>query len=143
MDAATAGAMVMVSISSGGEDSGAQLPVATVGDALRITNTAATEVDEGLFGSQGGRMGTFQEGELVGDLDKAAFALQQGERKLPEQTELRPLSFERAWGPFERRFALPPGCYPDRVNAKYADGVLEVRVAMEPSSPPVETKIEA
>ena len=41
-------------------------------------SAVATEVDEGLFGSQGGKMGTFQEGELVGDLDKAAFALQQG-----------------------------------------------------------------
>jgi HSP20 family protein len=66
-----------------------------------------------------------------------------GERKLPETTpEMRPLSLERPWGPFERRFALPPGSYPDRVTARYADGEIEVRVAVEGIAAPKEMNVE-
>lgn len=66
-----------------------------------------------------------------------------GERKLPELTpDVRPLSFERLWGTFERRFTLPAGSHPDKVAARYADGVLEVKVAIEGIEKPKEMNVE-
>jgi HSP20 family protein len=66
-----------------------------------------------------------------------------GQRKPPAPTaEIRAVSLERPWGPFERRFTLPPGCYPDRVTARYVQGVVEVRIANEGGSKPQETKVE-
>jgi len=65
-----------------------------------------------------------------------------GERKLPETTpDVRPLNLERSWGLFERRFTLPRGAYPDKVAARYSDGVLEVKVAIEGIEKPKEMKI--
>jgi HSP20 family protein len=63
-------------------------------------------------------------------------------RQTPSSTELHPLQLERVWGSFERRFTLPAGSYPDRVTARYTDGVLELRVAAECSVPPKERKVE-
>lgn len=66
-----------------------------------------------------------------------------GQRKPPESAaNIRPLSIERPWGPFERRFTLPAGSYPDRITARYADGVLEVRVATEGGTKAKEMKVE-
>jgi HSP20 family protein len=66
-----------------------------------------------------------------------------GQRKPPATaTEIGPVAFERPWGPFERRFPLPAGCYPDRVTARYAQGVVEIRVAHEGTAKPQETKVE-
>jgi HSP20 family protein len=53
-----------------------------------------------------------------------------GERKLPAAArEARPLGVERPWGFFERRFPLPAGSHPDQVSARYAEGVLELKIA--------------
>lgn len=66
-----------------------------------------------------------------------------GERKLPDLTDdVRPLSFERMWGAFERRFNLPAGSHPDKVAARYADGVLEVKVGIEGIEKPKEMNVE-
>lgn len=46
----------------------------------------AAEVDEGPYGAQGGHMGTYKEGELVGALDRAAFALESGQTSDPVET---------------------------------------------------------
>lgn len=43
----------------------------------------AAEVDTGLYGSSGGRMGTYRKGELVDTLDTAAFALEVGQLSDP------------------------------------------------------------
>ena len=43
----------------------------------------AALADEGPYGAQGGRMGTYREGELVATLDEPAFALQVGELSAP------------------------------------------------------------
>lgn len=52
-----------------------------------------------------------------------------GDRRPENNTaDLRPLAIERAWGPFERRFALPPGTPVDHVHARYLHGVLEIKV---------------
>lgn len=58
--------------------------------------------------------------------------LVKGRRFLPEkETELRPISIERPWGPFERRFLLPEGTRPDKVTARYAEGVLELKFGVD------------
>lgn len=43
----------------------------------------AAQVDEGLYGAQGGVMGTFKAGELVGPLDEAATTLDEGAVSAP------------------------------------------------------------
>jgi len=67
-----------------------------------------------------------------------------GKRGRPEgESDLRPMSLERTWGEFERRFVMPPGAHPDKVSAKYADGLLEVRIGIEGGEVPREMKVES
>lgn len=66
-----------------------------------------------------------------------------GERKQPGNAlECKPLALERLWGPFERRFALPPGMQLERVTARYANGILEVRVVGPAVAVPAEKPVE-
>jgi len=66
-----------------------------------------------------------------------------GDLESPEKLpELRPLSMERPWGPFERRFTLPPGSNADKVSAHYREGVLELRVEADTRGIAREMKIE-
>ena len=66
-----------------------------------------------------------------------------GERKLPANTAgVRPLSIERPWGPFERRFVLPVGSKPESVIARYLEGVLELRVPTNRGGILQETKVD-
>lgn len=59
-----------------------------------------------------------------------------GVRKQPTPTsEMRPVTLERPWGPFERRIPLPAGCDSDTIKAKVHDGMLELRVAVAPGKP--------
>jgi peptidyl-prolyl cis-trans isomerase SurA len=53
--------------------------VRTSGDFAAV----ASEVDEGPYGAQGGRMGTYREGELLPELDAVADTLQVGETSAP------------------------------------------------------------
>jgi HSP20 family protein len=66
-----------------------------------------------------------------------------GERKhKPSAGTIRSLAIERGWGPFERRFALPAGAQPDRLKARYREGILEIRIAGEGDGIPGEMTIE-
>ena len=66
-----------------------------------------------------------------------------GERKPPENArQLRAVALERSCGPFERRFALPAGSHPDKITARYEEGVLELRIIREDRGAPKEMKIE-
>ena len=66
-----------------------------------------------------------------------------GERLAPEgDRELRPLGLEFPYGSFERRFALPAHADADTLTAKYADGVLEVRMPVRSAPAPREKRIE-
>ncbi len=65
-----------------------------------------------------------------------------GQRLEPGYGEMRPLSLERAWGSFERRFTLPPGGDPDKVRAKFKDGLLELRIAVNGFDKPREKNVE-
>ncbi len=50
---------------------------------------------------------------------------------------------ERAYGSFTRNFALPDDADPQKVNAEFKDGVLNVRVAKDPNARPksIEVKV--
>ncbi|MDX1387646.1 MAG: Hsp20/alpha crystallin family protein [Acidobacteriota bacterium] len=66
-----------------------------------------------------------------------------GELKPPaKEIELQPLAIERPYGPFERRFMLPIGGNPERVTARYQDGILELRLVGEKLGAPQGTRIE-
>jgi len=66
-----------------------------------------------------------------------------GERKRPEgMVEMRPVAYERPWGPFERRFPLPNDSVLGKVSARCDQGVLEVRIPLEAREAPKETTVE-
>lgn len=66
-----------------------------------------------------------------------------GERKpVGRSTELRQLTVERPWGPFERRFVLPAGSHPEQLSARYHDGILELRVKLDQARTPKEMEID-
>jgi HSP20 family protein len=66
-----------------------------------------------------------------------------GERPLPEEDRaLRPLGLEFPHGTFERRFALPLHANPDKLTAKYADGILEVTIPILEAAAPKEMKVQ-
>jgi len=66
-----------------------------------------------------------------------------GERKQTDDpAEMRPLTVERNWGPFERRFMLPAGSHPDKITARFREGVLEVRVPVAAAAKPKEMNVE-
>jgi HSP20 family protein len=66
-----------------------------------------------------------------------------GERKfVPGPEVTRPVSIERPWGKLERRFVLPPGVNPERVTARYRNGILELRIAGDGSGIPGEMTVE-
>lgn len=55
-----------------------------------------------------------------------------GERKTPTgQTGLHPMNLELPFGPFERRFRLPEGSRAEGMQARYTDGVLELRLGID------------
>ena len=66
-----------------------------------------------------------------------------GERPAPEpDREMRPLSLEFPYGSFERRFPLPLHADADKLTARYADGILEVRIPIREAVAPKEMKVE-
>jgi HSP20 family protein len=66
-----------------------------------------------------------------------------GERKPPQcGGAMRPVSLERPWGFFERRFVLPAGSRIDEMKARALEGVLEVRIPVEGIDAPKEHKID-
>ncbi|MFQ5722935.1 MAG: Hsp20/alpha crystallin family protein [Terriglobia bacterium] len=48
---------------------------------------------------------------------------------------------ERAYGSFMRSFALPQWVDPDKVDAQYRNGVLEVKLPKRPESKPKQIKV--
>jgi HSP20 family protein len=66
-----------------------------------------------------------------------------GERKAPESDrDLQPLALEFPYGTFERRFPLPLNAETESLTAKYADGVLEVKIPVREAPAPKEMKVE-
>ncbi len=52
-----------------------------------------------------------------------------GERKAPESETRKARRVERVQGRFERRFRLPKEVDAEKIEAKFADGLLSIRVA--------------
>jgi HSP20 family protein len=63
-------------------------------------------------------------------------------RTVAENEALRPVALERSWGPFERRFVLPAGSRPERVHARYRQGILELEIAGDGPGIPGEMTVE-
>jgi len=63
-------------------------------------------------------------------------------RPAPGEPELRPLSLERPWGSFERRFLLPSGTAPEKVQARYRDGILELQIGGDGDGIPGEMTVD-
>ena len=61
-----------------------------------------------------------------------------------EETENGYQRYERTFGSFERRFAVPEGVTEKDIHAKYADGVLELTIPVpKPKEPKaIEVKVE-
>jgi HSP20 family molecular chaperone IbpA len=55
---------------------------------------------------------------------------------------MRPITVERPWGRFERRFVLPAGSDPDQLTARYQDGVLDLRIGIDQKGLLEETRVE-
>jgi HSP20 family protein len=73
----------------------------------------------------------------------AGEVLVRGERKRPEGLAgMQPLTVELSWGPFERRFPLPAGSLTEKVAAHFEEGLLEIRIPVEPREVPKETTVE-
>jgi len=52
-----------------------------------------------------------------------------GQRSPGVDPQLRPVSVEQGWGPFERRFPVPAWARPDTVKARCERGMLEVKLS--------------
>jgi HSP20 family protein len=56
--------------------------------------------------------------------------------------DTRPLSVERSWGPFERRFTLPAGSLVEGMTARYREGILELKLPVKVVSVTEEMPVE-
>ena len=68
-----------------------------------------------------------------------------GERKsekTEEDKEKKYHYYERSFGSFERRFVLPPNVDEDKIDAKYENGVLEIKIPKTESKKSKEIKIK-
>ena len=65
-----------------------------------------------------------------------------GERRPPQPDALTPMNVELAYGRFERRFPVPLDFRPERLTARWTEGLLEIRLAMDPTSVPKVTNVE-
>ncbi len=85
------GAIFLKVPAGGSEDARAAVRTRALAAKARIEGgedfaAVAKELDEGPYGLQGGKMGTFKQGKLVGTLDEVAFALTTGETSGPVDT---------------------------------------------------------
>ena len=65
-----------------------------------------------------------------------------GERKRPEQENVRYYRNERYYGEFRRVITLPDDIDPERVDAKYTDGILHISVKRREASKPRQIEIK-
>lgn len=66
-----------------------------------------------------------------------------GERKFEEKTEEKGYQrFERKYGKFMRSFTLPTNVAPDKIQANYYNGVLEVDIPKTEEAKPKKIKLD-
>jgi HSP20 family protein len=61
------------------------------------------------------------------------------EKEVKQENYLR---VERAYGTFQRAFALPTDIQPDKIRATFKDGVLEVNIPKSEVAKPKHIKVE-
>ncbi|MEA3509232.1 MAG: Hsp20/alpha crystallin family protein [candidate division NC10 bacterium] len=61
------------------------------------------------------------------------------EKEVKQENYLR---VERAYGTFQRAFALPTDIQPDKIRATFKDGVLEVKIPKAEAAKPKHIKVE-
>jgi peptidyl-prolyl cis-trans isomerase SurA len=88
-------------------------------------SVVAAALDEGGFGSNGGRMGTYEEGQLQAEMEAVAFALESGEISEPVITPRGVFLFKV----FETRRKEPPAI--DSVRDQLLDQVYSGRIEEE------------
>jgi len=57
-----------------------------------------------------------------------------GERRPPEPETLRPLNVELPYGRFERHLPVPVGLKPEQLTARWTEGMLELRLTLDPTA---------
>ena len=66
-----------------------------------------------------------------------------GDRKFPEEEKDKYLRVERPYGSFQRSFNIGVPVQPDKVNASYKDGILEVKIPKAEEIKPKKIEINA
>ena len=87
--------------------------------------SVSAEVDQGPYGANGGTMGTFSDGELVGELNVAAFTTAVGEVSMPVVTAQGIFLLE-----VRKREKVPVRPY-EEVRDQIASKVFEGRIERE------------
>lgn len=81
--------------------------------------------------------------DITVELESGVLTIQ-GERTIEKETrEEQYHRVERSYGKFFRRFPLPPNVIQDRIEAKYANGVLEVKIPKKEEAKARQIKIAA
>ncbi len=85
------GAIFLAVPADAGEEGRSAVRAAALAAKARVDGgeafaAVAADVDEGPYGAQGGKMGSYREGELVGNLDAVAFSLSTGQTSDPVDT---------------------------------------------------------
>lgn len=84
----------------------------------------------------------FESGDLSVQVSDGLLVVR-GERKpwlgLPDA---HPVSAERPWGPFERRFALPAGTTSEQIDARCESGLLTIRIDRNEAELTRETRVK-
>lgn len=85
------GAIFLAVAADAGDEGRAAVRAAALAAKARVEGgedfaAVAGDVDEGPYGAQGGKMGSYKQGELVGTLDEVAFSLRTGETSAPVDT---------------------------------------------------------
>lgn len=66
-----------------------------------------------------------------------------GQRRPPSvDGALQPVMVEQTYGVFERRFPVPPWCNPEKIHAKYSQGVLEIHLIRQEGENAGEFRVE-
>jgi HSP20 family protein len=66
-----------------------------------------------------------------------------GERRMEKEVEKdRYLRIERSYGSFQRSFTLPNIVDPEKVKARFKDGVLEIRIPKLEKAKPKQIQVE-
>ena len=102
---------------------------------------AEGRIEDGTYVIQFALPGVDPKGVSVSLMDNVLTV--KGERKADDTTGMDYFVREVAYGAFQRSFALPEGVDPAHVQAKYTNGMLEVRVPAPQAAMPRMIEVKA